>query len=121
MDVAKQAEEIVQKLEKDKNGNFVLTTSQLRRFLSAVNSLKSRAEMQENAKLDDETAEEVKYLKIKLAYQAGREKAVKDLAGKSDMFKKIDAIGYDRKALLDFARLVEGIVAYRKYYGGDDK
>ena len=125
-DIAKQAEEIVLKLESTPDRRdpdkkvFSLTTSQLRRFLSAVNSLKSRAEMLESEKLDIDTAEEVKYLKIKLAYQAGREKAVKDFAKKSNMFAKIDEVGDDRKSLLEFTRLVEGIVAYHRYYGGKD-
>ena len=52
-----------------------------------------------------------------LAYQAGRERAVKPLY--EELVIEIDKIGESKKKFVEFARYVEAIVAYHKYYGGN--
>ena len=85
-DVAAEAEAVVQKLPKDRYGNIALKTSQLRRFLSAVNAVTNRIMVYHARHLDErqlplELASEVKYLKVKFAYQAGRMREVQKSGG----------------------------------------
>lgn len=127
-DIAAQAEQVIQKLcGQDRNGKTVinLKTNQIRKFLTAVNTVTGKIEVYRakhdlTDQLPDDLAAEVKYLKIKIAYQAGREKAVKDFVNKAEMIKWIDSIGNSVEKYEEFAKYVEALVAYHKYYGGKD-
>lgn len=100
----------------EKFGSFLkserLETNQVRKFLDAINQLKT-----ELAKDNDFTKIEtgVVLLKPKLAYAAARQKAAKPLS--QVMSKAIDKV----KTTQDFERLVqfiESIIAYHKAAGG---
>lgn len=115
-------EEIGKKLKSDG-----VKTSQIRKFLSAVNSVANKIQ-NENEELAPENAEEIQYLRVKLAYQAGRE----EVRGKIDasdfglhyLQKVLDVaiknIGRSKSGFEKFNKLVESIVAYHKFYGGKD-
>ena len=123
MDVVAKAEEVVKGLPKDRNGKIEVTTSQIRKFLSAVNSLSNRIALYEiqhakTDKLTPELAGEVKYLKIKLFYQAGREPKVKTFVEKAELGKCIDEIGNSTVKFNEFAKYVEALIAFHRYYGG---
>ena len=127
-DIAAQAEQVIQGLcGQDRRGNTVinLKTNQIRKFLTAVNTVTGkidvyRAKHDLTNQLPDDLAAEVKYLKIKIAYQAGREKAVKDFVNKAALIQWIDSIGNSVEKYEEFAKYVEALVAYHKYYGGKD-
>ncbi len=125
-DIAKEAEDIIKSLEKDKRGNIVLKTSQLRKFLTAVNTVTNKVDvwhmthLKEKA-LSEELSAQIKYLKVKLAYQSGRSDIVKDFSNKSKLFERINCIGSDYQKYKRFSNLMEALVAYHKYYGGRDK
>lgn len=123
-DVAAEAESVIQSLiREDKHGRLDLKTNQIRKFLAAVTSVTNQIEVWHMQHIDtdvlpDELAAEVKYLKVKLAYQAGREKSVKEFAEKAEIARRIDAIGRDRRKYQEFAHFVEALVAYHRFYGG---
>ena len=98
-----------------------ITTSQIRKFLSGVNLLQNKMN-EEGEILSDETVNEIKYLKIKLAYQAGREKTrenkIKVLY--DNLVPEIDNIGNSKKKFIEFSKYIEAIVAYHKFYGGEN-
>ncbi|WP_288850269.1 type III-A CRISPR-associated protein Csm2 [uncultured Mitsuokella sp.] len=123
-DVAAEAESVIQSLiHEDKHGRLDLKTNQIRKFLAAVTSVTNQIEVWHMQHIDtdvlpDNLAAEVKYLKVKLAYQAGREKSVKEFAEKAEIARRIDAIGRDRRKYQEFAHFVEALVAYHRFYGG---
>ena len=127
-DVAAEAEAVIQSLVyKDHRDNerLDLKTSQIRKFLAAVTSVTNQIEVWHMQHIDtdvlpDELAAQVKYLKVKLAYQAGREKSVKQFAEKARLSQRIDAIGCDRRKYQEFAHFVEALVAYHRFYGGQE-
>ncbi|KPQ40456.1 MAG: subtype III-A CRISPR-associated protein Csm2 [Phormidium sp. OSCR] len=97
-------------------GNFLrserLETNQVRKFLDAINQLKTELTKDNDFK-QIETG--VVLLKPKLAYAAARQKAAKPLS--QVMSKAIDKV----KTTQDFERLVqfiESIIAYHKAAGG---
>ena len=128
-DIAAEAEKVIKGLlHEDKRGNMVidLRTNQIRKVLTAVNSLTGRIDVYkaQNGQTDvlpDDLAAEVKYLKVKIVYQAGREKAVKKFADNAGLIRRIDGIGTSIPKYEDFARYIEALVAYHKFYGGRDK
>lgn len=128
-DIAAEAEKVIKGLlHEDRRGNTVidLKTNQIRKVLTAVNSLTGRIDVYkaQNGQTDvlpDDLAAEVKYLKVKIVYQAGREKAVKKFADDAGLIRRIDGIGTSIPKYEDFARYIEALVAYHKFYGGRDK
>lgn len=125
MDIIAQAKEVMEhELERNKYGKLSLTTSQLRKFLSAVNSVSNkinlyRIQNTNSKELNEDLAAQVQYLKIKLVYQAGREQSVKDFMNKSGLETMISGIGTSIKKYEEFAKYVEALVAYRKFEGDD--
>lgn len=105
---------------------FDLKTNQIRKVLTAVNSLTGRIDVyrakhgQEDT-LSEELADAVKYLKVKFIYQAGREDSVKQFVNRANLVARIDGIGTSIKKYEEFARYIEALVAYHKFYGGKDK
>ncbi len=119
-----------------------LTTSQIRKFLTAVNSVANKvgiykADNPTATELSDDLVAEIKYLQVPLVYQAGREiKTYKDKVtqrierqsgptekffSETNLMRMIDDIGDSIKAFERFAKYTEALVAYHKYYGGKEK
>lgn len=124
-DVVNKAESTILSLRKNDKGKIILTKSQIRKFLTAVNGVKNKVDTFKSKNmhaenLDDDLAGEVKFLKVNVLYQAGREGIVKDFVLKADLPKIIDDIGTDIKNFEKFCKYVEALVAFHKYYGGRD-
>ena len=104
---------------------FKVTTTQIRKFLAAVSSISNKVNIYKlhnyNAEVvPQDLADEISYLKILLIYQAGREKAVKEFAEQTALAEWINYIGNSIEKYEKFAKYVEALVAYHKYYGGKD-
>ena len=124
-DVVDKAEQTIKGLERDKFNNIRLTKSQIRKFLTAVNVVKNKVDVEKSKTADKELlsadmAAEVKFLKVSILYQAGREKAVKDFVEKAEIAKIIVDIGNDASKFNKFCKYVEALVAFHKFYGGRD-
>lgn len=125
-DIAQEAENVILRLKKDGGGKLVITKSQIRKFLAAVNALTNkvddyRARNPRAVELSPELASAVKYLKVQLVYQAARNQtSVQPFVKQARLKERIDAIGTDLRAYEDFAHYVEALVAYHKFYGGED-
>lgn len=104
-----------------------ISTSQIRKFLSAVNAIQNKVSVIEGDQIPEDLTNEIQYLRIKLAYQAGRdntrvqrgEKKPLELL-KEVLDTRIKNIGNSKKEFNEFATLMESIVAYHKFYGGKD-
>lgn len=125
-DIAAEAEAVITSLmEEDRYHQLQLKTSQIRKFLAAVTAVTNKIDVWHMSHLDtnvlpEDLAAEVKYLKVKLAYQAGRERSVREFGEKADLTNRINKIGRDLKKYQDFAHFVEALVAYHKFYGGKE-
>lgn len=130
MEITKQnyvdvAEEVIKKLRKpDKKEGFklALTTSKIRNILSMVSELYTDAQHAREEKLSEDMVGRVQYLRMRIAYEAGREgreNAVKEFVNKAELLPRISEIGNSRQKLLLFCNYMEALVAYHKFYGGD--
>lgn len=125
-DVVGDAEKVIVNLEKDKYGKIALTTSQVRKFLTAINVVRNKVDLyiaqnKETKELSSELVAEVKFLKVNLLYQAGRINTVKQFMNTANLGNIIDNIGKDTKKFQKLCKYVEALVAYHKFYGGKDK
>jgi CRISPR-associated protein Csm2 len=91
-----------------------LKMNQIRRFLDAVRKIESEMK----AKSFDEVKDSVVLLRPKLAYAAGRERRVKPLMNVLDPAIKSGATSKENFNKL--LRLIEGIIAYHRFYGGSN-
>lgn len=133
VDVVKEAARVMKQLmeprEFVRNGKTLkenkLTTSQIRKFLIAVNTVTNKINVYKSKHLgqkllSDELAAEVQYLKVKIVYQAGRENTVRKFVDASHILDYVDAVGNDIATYDTLSRYVEALVAYHKFYGGKD-
>ncbi|AME03476.1 type III-A CRISPR-associated protein Csm2 [Selenomonas sp. oral taxon 136] len=124
-DIAGKAEKIILGLKNDRllGGTNGLTTNQIRKFLTAVNTLTNkitlyRHQQEQTRELSEDLAKEVRFLKVKLAYQVARgNKGVKQFAKDTQLKEYIDTVGTDLKEYMAFAQFIEALVAYHKFYG----
>lgn len=95
-----------------------ITNTQLRLILSNSVIIKNKIKNNNDEKLANNIQNEIKYLLIKVIYQAGREPKVKTFIEEFEIVNKIKQIGDSAKKFNEFYRYLEEIVAYVKYYRG---
>lgn len=95
-----------------------------------MNILKNKVDIYKIAnlqakKLDEELQMEIEFLRVNIAYQIGREKGkenlVREFVEKADLLNMVKDINGDIKAFENFCRYIEALVAFHKFYGGQDK
>lgn len=128
-DVVTEAEKAIKGLQyKDRydNTKIDVTTSQIRKFLTAVNVVRNKVDLYKAKNkgaeaLSKELTAEIKFLKVNLLYQAGRTAAVMQFMTVSKLDVIIDGIGDSLARFVKFTKYVEALVAYHKFLGGKDK
>ncbi|MCM1578183.1 MAG: type III-A CRISPR-associated protein Csm2 [Ruminococcus sp.] len=115
----KQAEDVIRSLETDRNGVVAVTSSQMRNLLTLVNELYNAVRNDTSQKLSDELVSRTQYVKMRIAYNAGRDKKVKEFAEKSKIMDYLDGAGDSREELILVCHYMEALVAYHKFYRGE--
>lgn len=125
-DVVTEAEKAIKELQyKDRYNKIDVTTSQIRKFLTAVNVVRNKVDLYKAKNkgaeaLSKELTAEIKFLKVNLLYQAGRTDAVKQFMTVSKLDIIIDGIGDSLARFVKFTKYVEALGAYHKFLGGRD-
>ena len=131
VDKAELAIKSIRKPNKKNHDKLVieLKTNQIRKILTAVNILKNKVDIYKIAnpqakKLDEELQMEIEFLRVNIAYQIGREKGkenlVREVVEKADLLNMVKNINGDIKAFENFCRYIEALVAFHKFYGGQE-
>lgn len=104
-----------------------LTTSKIRNILSLVNDIYSEVVNCKDEKLSQEITDRIRYIKVRLAYEAGREdqqtgkdKKIKAFIVQTELIEAVDHIATSREKFIRYAKYLEALVAYHRYYGGKD-
>lgn len=131
VDKAELAIKSIRKPNKKNHDKLVieLKTNQIRKIFTAVNILKNKVDIYKIAKpqakkLDEELQMEIEFLRVNIAYQIGREKGkenlVREFVEKADLLNMVKNINGDIKAFENFCRYIEALVAFHKFYGGQE-
>ena len=117
-----KAESVIVALKQaDRNGKLTLTTSKIRNILSMVSELYTDAQHSREDKLSEDMVSRVQYLKMRIAYEAGREpKMVYPFVKQAKLLEYASEIGDSRQKLILFCNYMEALVAYHKFHGGRD-
>ncbi len=111
-----EAEAVIGQLRKnDKNGVIYLTTNKIRNLLSLINELYNMIDRR-SKEIDTKLQSHVQYVRMKIVYEAGRDKDVKEFCEKSGILDHLKAVGKDTEKLLLVCRYMEALVAYHRFY-----
>ena len=107
---------------KDRRRQPIVTTSKIRSILAIISEIYNDVLHLQSEQLNDDLLGKIQYLKMRIAYEAGRDKdhSVRSFVEKAELFKIIDEIGENKENLMLFCRYMEALVAYHRYYGGKD-
>lgn len=119
-----QAEKTIENLKRktDKWGNSIplVTTSKIRNILSMAADIYDKILQTNSSVLDNEIVSRIEYLRVRMIYESGREKAVKSFVEESQLLDYAKMIGTDRKKYLLFYHYLEALIAFHKFNGGKD-
>ena len=115
-DIVQKAENMALQFTRDK-----LKTNQIRNFYSAITRMRAEYEQAEEGKGYDKVKTQLIMLKPKLAYAAGRQTAVRAnfYPFMTSAIQSIETAGSKTQAIENFFLLVESVVAYHKFHGGE--
>lgn len=121
-DYADTAEKLMKRLSKETGGKDSkpfngLTTTKLRRIYGYIMNIYTKI----NERSDFEAhLGDIQYLKVRMAYESGREESVKGFLKETHLMTLVDQVGsYDEFML--YCRYAESLVAYFKFFGGKDR
>jgi len=99
-----------------------ITSSKIRSFLSFVSKVYNVENTRTEATLLQESMDTLEHMRIRVIYEAGREDSIRmiEFIRDSRIINYIKSIGNSRKEFIKFARYMEALVAYHKFYGGRD-
>ena len=81
-----EAEKVIKGIvSMDKQGKMKMTTSKIRNLLAMTAELKTDVQHSREDTLNADIQSRVQYLKMRIAYEAGREKAVKNFVEKASL------------------------------------
>lgn len=115
-----EAEKVIGKIEKGRNGKPILTTSKIRSILVTSATIYDKVRRGKGPLTEAEVAD-VQFLRMKLVYEYGRgETGVRDFIDCANLISEIKQINDDRDQLIVFCKYLEALVAYHRFVGGND-
>lgn len=93
-----------------------LTTTKLRNIYSLIMYIYGRAGTEKEY---SQRRHDIQYLKVRMAYKAGRDDSVERFLTRTYLMKYVDAVTCFEQFML-YCRYAEALVAYFKFFGGKD-
>ncbi|MBQ3546172.1 MAG: type III-A CRISPR-associated protein Csm2 [Lachnospiraceae bacterium] len=120
-----KAENVIKKLaqNKDNRGNVkMVTTSKLRNILAMTADIYNEV-LGNGEKLTDEINSRIDYLRVRCVYEYGRDdkdRLIKSFMDEAEILTALKEINGSRTNYILFQRYIEALVAFHKFYGGQD-
>lgn len=119
-----QAEKVIKALtrmnQRTKKEELRITTSKIRNILTMTVNVLNEVKEQRAEDLPDSIAGEISYLRVRIMYEAGRDRDVNDFVKEAKLVEILQSIGNKKSDYLLFSRYMEALVAFHKYHGGRD-
>lgn len=112
-----QAERVMQQLVQN---NVPLTTTKLRNILSRISNIYNAEVDRTDDKLLSESESSLQMTRVRIAYECGRDNAVKQFVEDAKLLCYIKSVKSSRVKFIHFARYMEALVAYHRFFGGKD-
>lgn len=119
-DLDKKVEEKKIKFYQAQKEKIEITTSKIRTILSLNTTIYNDVMLNKEENLALDIRDNIQYLKVRIAYECGRDEKVKEVVTIAQLLEEIDRIGDKREKYLTFSRYLESLVAYHRYFGGRD-
>ena len=71
--------------------------------------------------LSEELNGRVEYLRVRFMYECGREPKVREFVQKAEILEILKEIKQSKKNYLLFSKYMEALIAFHRYYGGEDE
>ena len=111
-----EAERIMQIITQNNNS---ITTSKIRRIYNLICEIYNTENLRCDSQLAPESKTALNMARVRIAYEAGRDAKVKDFIDKTHIIEYIKSIN-SRENFINFARYMEALIAYHKFYGGKE-
>ncbi len=98
----------------------MVTTSKIRNLLAMTADIYNEVLNTQEEQLSAQVCGRIDYLKVRVVYEAGREKTVKSFVNETQIIQCINEIQGSRKNYILFNRYMEALVAYHRFLGGKD-
>lgn len=95
-----------------------ITTSKIRRLFSLFTDIYNVENRRTEPALTEENVGRLRLAQIRMLYEAGRDRNVKDFLDSAGLVSHLKAVGTDRDAFICYFHYMEALVAYHKYFGG---
>lgn len=99
-------------------GNKKITTTKLRSFLALIDDIYNVENLRTESTLLPESQMKIMRLRVRVVYDAGRDKEVETFVTQAKLLSYLKGIGTSRDALIKLAHYMEALVAYHRYLGG---
>ena len=121
-----KAEKVIQKLvedskQKNRGKVNIVTTSKIRNLLAMTADIYNQVLVYTNEKLNEYISGRIEYLRVRFMYECGREPKVKEFVKEAEIIDLLKEIGQSKKNYLLFSNYMEALVAFHKFYGGQDQ
>lgn len=121
-----KAEKVIQKLvedskQKNRGKINIVTTSKIRNLLAMTADIYNQVLVYTNEKLNEDISGRIEYLRVRFMYECGREPKVKEFVKEAEIIDLLKEIGQSKKNYLLFSNYMEALVAFHKFYGGQDQ
>ena len=113
-----EAEKVLREVMQD-NGKPI-TTSQIRNILSLAIEIYNTENLRTEKKLLPGNTAKINLMRVRVAYQCGREDTVKKFIEKAHILEYLKGISDDREDFIRFAHYMEALVAYHRYFNGKE-
>ena len=105
-----------EKIMKNTDRKGAITANQIRIILDLINEVYIPVKSSSDSELSEDILSKLQYIKMKIAYQAGRDDKVKNFVRDTNIMNYIDNVKTKNDVIL-LAHYMEALVAYHKYYG----
>lgn len=112
------AEQVILRLDP----RFAITNTKLRNLFSMIADIANEENLRIQEQLLPQSQTQLMQARIRMVYEAGRERSVKSFLQDAKLLEYLKDIGTDRQKLLRYSNYMEALVAYHRYYiGGKEK